>query len=137
MANLNKVLLMGNLTRDPELRYTPSGTAVCKLGLAINRRYRDRSSGDWKEETCFVDVTVWGKTGENCGQYLAKGRPVLVEGRLKFSSWESEGQKRSKLEVVADNVQFISRGTQSSYNGDSGTPKSVEIPGDDEDSVPF
>jgi single-strand DNA-binding protein len=137
-ANLNKVFLMGNLTRDPELRYTPSGAAVCKLGLATNRRYRDRNSEEWREEVCFVDITVWGKTGENCSQFLAKGNPILVEGRLNFRTWESEGQKRSKLEVVAENVQFLSRPV--AQEGIPATPndsKPNEIPGEDEESIPF
>jgi single-strand DNA-binding protein len=110
MANLNKVLLIGNLTRDPELRYTPSGTAVGEMGLAINRRYKDRNSDEWREEVCYVDITVWGRRGEVCCEYLSKGRPVFVEGRLQLDSWETqEGQKRSKLRVVADNVQFLDR----------------------------
>lgn len=144
MANLNKVFLMGNLTRDPELRYTPSGMAVCKLGLATNRRYRDRSSEEMREETCFVDITVWGKTGENCGQYLAKGRSVLVEGRLRYNTWESEGQKRSKLEVVAENVQFLSRANQATgdravndHATGSPSPQPESIPGEGEESIPF
>ena len=108
MAALNKVMLIGNLTRDPELRYIPSGTAVVKLGLAVNREYQDRTSGEKKEDVCFVDITVWGKQAEACNQYLSKGRPVFIEGRLEFSTWESkEGEKRSKLEVVADRVQFL------------------------------
>ena len=103
MASFNKVLLMGNLTRDPELRYIPSGTAVAKFGLAVNRDYVDRQSGDKKESVCFVDITVWGKQAETCNQYLTKGRPVFIEGRLEFSSWETkEGDKRTKLEVVAE-----------------------------------
>jgi single-strand DNA-binding protein len=110
MANLNKVLLIGNLTRDPELRYTPSGTAVGEFGLAMSRRFRDKSTNDWREEVCFVDVTAWGRTGEVCCEYLAKGRPVFVEGRLQLDTWEGQdGQKRSKLRVVADNVQFLER----------------------------
>ena len=141
-ANLNKVFLMGNLTRDPELRYTPSGMAICKLGLATNRRFRDRSNDEWKEEVCFVDITVWGKTGENCSQYLAKGSPVLIEGRLNFRSWDTEGQKRSKLEVVAENVQFLSRATGSQDNTSAAPsapsePKPESIPGEDEESIPF
>lgn len=108
MASFNKVLLMGNLTRDPELRYIPSGTAVVKFGLAVNRDYVDKQSGDKKESVCFVDITVWGKQAETCNQYLTKGRPVFIEGRLEFSSWETkEGDKRSKLEVVAERVQFL------------------------------
>ena len=109
MANLNKVFLMGNLTRDPELRYIPSGTAVADLGLAINERYKDRDSGEWREKPVFVDVTVWRRQAETCSEYLSKGSPVMIEGRLQLDQWEnSEGQKRSKLKVLADRVQFLS-----------------------------
>jgi len=107
MASLNKVFLIGNLTRDPELRYIPSGTAVANFGLAVNRIYTTQD-GERKEDVCFVDIVTWSKTAENCANYLAKGRPVFIEGRLQFRSWETEdGQKRSKLEVVADRVQFL------------------------------
>ncbi|MFH0925835.1 MAG: single-stranded DNA-binding protein [bacterium] len=105
-TNFNKVLLMGNLTRDPELRYIPSGTAVCTLGLAVNRKYKQND--EMKEETCFVDVVVWGKRAENCSEYLTKGRPIFVEGRLNYRSWEGDdGKKRNKLDVVALDVQFL------------------------------
>jgi single-strand DNA-binding protein len=106
MASFNKVLLMGNLTRDPELRFTSNGSALAKFGLAVNRKYK--AGEEWKEEVCFVDITVWGKQAENCAEYLSKGRPVFIEGRLQFSSWETDdGQKRNKLEVVANTVQFL------------------------------
>jgi len=106
MANFNRVILAGNLTRDPELRYTPSGKAVASFGLAVNNRYK--AGDEWKEDTCFVDITVWGKQAENCAEYLSKGRNALVEGRLNYRTWETdEGQRRSKLEVVALNVQFL------------------------------
>ncbi|MFQ5952318.1 MAG: single-stranded DNA-binding protein [Candidatus Omnitrophota bacterium] len=106
-ASLNKVFLMGNLTRDPELRYIPSGTAVANFTVAVNRPYKD-STGDKKEEVSFIRIVVWGKMAEVCGEYLTKGRPVLVEGRLKSRSWEDQsGQKRSALEVIASSVQFI------------------------------
>jgi len=107
MPNFNKVMLMGNLTRDPELRYTPSGTAVAKFGLAVNRRYRPQG-GDQVEETCFVDITAFGRKAEVVSQYFSKGRPIFLEGRLHFDSWESQdGQKRSKLDVVLENFEFI------------------------------
>jgi single-strand DNA-binding protein len=109
MANFNKVMLMGNLTRDPEVRYTPSGMAVADLRLAVNRRYRS-ADGQERDETCFVNVTVWGKQGETCGQYLKRGRPVFIEGRLKFDEWEKEGQKFNRLSVVAERVQFLGDG---------------------------
>lgn len=108
MANLNKVLLMGNLTRDPELRYLPSGQPVCKLGLAVNRKWRDNQSGEMKEQTCFVDASAFGRQGETIAKYMTKGRPIFIEGRLDFRSWEGQdGQKRSKLEVVVENFQFL------------------------------
>jgi single-strand DNA-binding protein len=108
VASLNKVFLIGNLTRDPELRFIPSGTAVAKMGLAVNREYQDRQSGEKKSDVCFLDITVWGKQAELCNQYLSKGRPVFVEGRLEYSTWETkEGDKRSKVEVIAERVQFL------------------------------
>jgi single-strand DNA-binding protein len=108
MASYNKVLLLGNLTRDPEVRYTPKGTAIANLGLAVNRVYTTES-GEQKEEVTFVDIEVWGRQAETAGQYLSKGRPVFVEGRLKLDSWEDKesGQKRNKLKVVAERVQFL------------------------------
>ena len=108
MASLNKVFLMGNLTRDPELRYTTGGAAVCKFGLAVNQRYQT-SKGEDREEVCFVDVDVWGKPAEACEHYLRKGAPALVEGRLRFEQWDDRdtGKKRSRLTVRGDRVQFI------------------------------
>lgn len=111
MANLNKVLLLGNLTRDPEVRYTPKGTAVGDLGLAVNRRVND-GNGNWSDEVTFVDVTVWGTNAENAQKYLTKGRGVFIEGRLQMDTWEDKqsGQKRSKLKVVAEVLQFLPDG---------------------------
>src|SRR5277367_1773488 len=108
MANLNKVMLMGNLTRDPEVRYTPKGTAVAELGLAINRVYT-ADNNEKREETTFVDVTLWGRTAEIAGEYLKKGRPVFIEGRLQLDSWDDRetGQKRSKLRVVGENMTML------------------------------
>jgi single-strand DNA-binding protein len=109
MASLNKVLLIGNLTRPPELRYTPSGTAVADLRLAVNRNYTTQS-GEKREEACFLTVVVWGKQAESCGEYLDKGSQVFVEGRLQTRDWEAkDGQKRTVTEVVAERVQFMSR----------------------------
>jgi len=106
-ASLNKVFLMGNLTRDPELRYVPSGSAVANFSVAVNRTYKD-NAGERKEDVSFIRVVVWGKMAEICGEYLTKGRPVLVEGRLKSRTWEAQdGQKRSALDVVATSVQFL------------------------------
>ncbi len=108
MANLNRVILAGNLTRDPQLSYTPSNTAVCKFGMAINRTWTDRNTGDRRDETTFVDLTAFGRQAEVINQYLTKGRGILVEGRLNYSQWTTpEGQKRSKLEVVVENFQFL------------------------------
>jgi len=107
MANLNKVFLIGNLTRDPELRYTNTGLAVANLGLAVNRRTKT-AEGEQREETCFVDISAFGRQAEVVSEYLSKGRPVLVEGRLQFRQWESQdGQRRSKLSVVMENFQFM------------------------------
>jgi len=118
MANFNKVILMGNLTRDPQLRFLPSNTPVCEFGLAVNRKWRGQD-GEMKEETCFVDVDVFGRQAETFNQYMSKGRPVLVEGRLRFRQWTTEeGQKRSKLSVVAENFQFV--GGRSDAAGGSG-----------------
>jgi single-strand DNA-binding protein len=105
MASFNRVILVGNLTRDPELRYIPSGTAVSEIGLAVNDRVK---KGDqWVDETTFVDVTMWGRTAEVANEYLSKGAPVLIEGRLKLDSWEKDGQKRSKLRVVCEKMQML------------------------------
>lgn len=108
MASLNKVILIGNLTRDPEIRYTPKGSAVCDLGLAVNRRYTTES-GERQEEVTFLDVVLWGKQAELAGQYLHKGRSVFIEGRLQMDTWEDKasGQKRSKIKIVSENMQFI------------------------------
>ncbi|MCF7869793.1 MAG: single-stranded DNA-binding protein [Candidatus Omnitrophica bacterium] len=110
MASLNKVFLLGNLTRDPELRYTPGGNPVSTLGLAVNRIYKSKD-GQNQKDTCFVNVVVWGKMAEISNQYLQKGRLILVEGRLQFRSWENQqGQKRNVIEVVATNIQFMPQG---------------------------
>ena len=107
MASLNKVFLIGNLTRDPELRYTPSGIAVVNLRLAINRRYKDKT-GELKDEVCYVTATAWDKQAEVCNQYLHKGRPVFIEGRLQSRSWETnDGQKRNTIDVRAERIQFL------------------------------
>jgi len=125
MANLNKVMLIGNLTRDPELRQTPKGTAVAQFGLAVNRNFRGED-GQSREETTFVDIEAWGKQAETISRYLSKGRPVFVEGRLKFDQWEDKngGGKRSKLRVVVENFQFLG-GRQ---DGDGGGSEPVAPP---------
>ena len=107
MAAINRVVLVGNLTRDPELRHTPSGTAVCNLRLAVNTRRKDET-GQWVDKPNYFDITVWGNQGERCAQYLSKGRPVAVDGRLEWREWETpEGNKRQAVDVVADTVQFL------------------------------
>lgn len=117
--SLNQVFLMGNLTRDPELRQTPSGQSVCSFSLALNRSYKG-ANGDWQEATDFVNIVAWAQLGERVAQYLSKGRRCLVQGRLQSSSWEQDGQKRSKLEVIASDVTFLdSRGGN---DDDSGAP---------------
>src|SRR2546426_3265521 len=113
MANINRVVLVGNLTRDPELRHTPSGTAVCKLRIAVNTRQKDGATGQWVDKPNYFDVTVWGNQAESCAQYLSKGRPVGIDGRLEWREWEAtDGSgKRQAVEVVAESVQFLgSRG---------------------------
>lgn len=119
MASFNKVLLMGNLTRDPELRYTPSGAAVASFSVAVNRVYK-LPSGEKKEEVSFIRIVVWGRMAETCGEYLKKGSPVFVEGRLQSRSWDTpDGQKRSVVEVVALNVQFLRSGAGAAGSGRS------------------
>jgi single-strand DNA-binding protein len=165
MPSLNKVMLMGNLTRDPEIRYTPKGQAVTDIGLAINRRYKVEN--EVREEVTFVDITFWGKSAEIIGQYLKKGRPLYVEGRLQLDTWDDKqtGQKKSRLKVIGDEFQFIdskpagageggrpdeggshdeSRGNRPAPRGQSsqGPPARQESgafpPGlDDEDEIPF
>lgn len=120
MASFNKVILVGNLTRDPQVKYTTGGTAVTEIGLAVSRQWFDKQANSKKEETTFVDVTLWGRTAEIAGEYLAKGRPVLIEGRLQLDSWDDRetGQKRSKLRVVGENMTML--GSRSDGGGGSG-----------------
>ena len=163
MASVNKVMLIGNLTRDPEVRYTPKGSAVADIGLAINR-YFTLENGEKREETTFVDVVLWGRQAELAQQYLSKGRPVFIEGRLQLDSWEDKasGQKRSKLRVVGENMQFLgspkdgggdsgggggyqqgssspppSRQADSDDGGRSDDGAQFETGGDDDDDIPF
>ncbi|WP_347246073.1 single-stranded DNA-binding protein [Thermogutta sp.] len=149
MANFNRVILVGNLTRDPEVRYTPSGTAVCDIGIAVNER-RKSASGEWVDEVVYVDVTLWGRTAEVAGEYLTKGAPVLIEGRLRLDTWEKEGEKRSKLRVVAERMQMLggrgagnnvgTGGRAGAAGPGSGTPAPDVAPVEDfppEDDVPF
>lgn len=135
MASFNKVILMGNLTRDPVLKTTPSGTSVAEIGLAMNRKYK--AGDEMKEEVCFVDITFWGKMAETVTQYLKKGSSLHVEGRLKFDQWEKDGQRRSKLRVVGEGFQFVG----SKGDGEKTEPKKDEDPfaidPTDEDNIPF
>jgi single-strand DNA-binding protein len=127
MVSLNRVLLIGNLTKDPELRYTPSGTPVANLRLAVNSSFKDQT-GARKEETCFVTIVVWSRQAEICQQYLKKGRSVFVEGRLIYRSWEVEGKTRSTMEVRADRVQFLGGPGAPPRDASAGEAVSVEAP---------
>ena len=111
MANINRVVIAGNLTRDPELRHLQSGTAVCKLRIAVNTRQKDSATQQWTDKPNYFDVTVWGNQGESCAQYLSKGRPVAVDGRLDWREWDAQdGTKRQAVEIIADTVQFLGSG---------------------------
>ena len=133
MSNYNKVILMGRLTKDPELKYTPSGTAVAGLRLAVTNRIKQ--GDEWKEEPCYVDVSVFGRRGETCAEYLNKGSLVLVDGRLRFSEWQTDdGQRKSKLDVSARDVISMPKGMSSTGEGRS--PSANSIPDTDSD-VPF
>lgn len=140
MSSFNKVILLGTLTRDPEVRYTPKGSAVAELGMALNRTYKT-DSGEKREEATFVDVTLWGRTAEIAGEYLKKGKPVMIEGRLQLDTWDDKqsGQRRSKLKVVADNLQLIGGRDTGEYR-EPVTPPSVRPQrqtDDDGESIPF
>jgi single-strand DNA-binding protein len=124
MANINRVVLVGNLTKDPELRHTPSGTAVCSLRLAVNSSQKDPSTGEWTDKPNYFDVTVWDKQGENCAQYLSKGRPVAVDGRLDWREWDAQdGTKRQAVQIIANTVQFL--GSRGDSEGGGGQPQFV------------
>jgi single-strand DNA-binding protein len=151
MASFNKVILLGNLTRDPEVRYTPKGTAVTELGMAVNRVYT-AENGEKREETTFVDVTLWGRTAEIAGEYLKKGRPVFIEGRLQLDTWDDKqsGQKRSKLKVVGEGLQLLGgrpggggggggdeEGSGASRSSRPAPPPKTAPAGADDDEIPF
>ncbi|MGA2868821.1 MAG: single-stranded DNA-binding protein [Verrucomicrobiota bacterium] len=129
MASFNKVILMGNLTRDPELRYTPKGTAIAKIGVAVNRVWTNEA-GEKKEEVTFVDVDIFGRTAENVGQYMRKGRPILIEGRLKLDQWDDKqtGQKKSRMGVVAETVQFLGGAPGAGEGGGGGGAPAPRAP---------
>jgi len=134
-TNINRVILTGNLTRDPELRSLPSGMSVCSLRIASNTRRKDNSSGEWVDKPNYFDVTIWGRQGENAAQYLSKGRPVAIDGRLEWREWQDkEGNNRQSVEIVADNVQFLSSPDGGGGNGGGFTPRS-DVPVDTNDFV--
>jgi single-strand DNA-binding protein len=153
MAGYNKVILIGNLTRDPELRYTPKGVAIAKIGLAVNRAWRDATTGELKEEVTFVDISAFGKQAETLGQYMKKGSPLMVEGRLRLDTWDDKqtNQKRSKLDIVLESFQFLdsprnregaspdSPRTRSAPAAPAASPNSPEADAapPEEDDVPF
>ena len=132
-TNINRVIITGNLTSDPELRSLPSGTAVCKLRVACNTRRKDNSTNEWVDKPNYFDVTVWGAQGENCARYLSKGRPVAVDGRLEWREWETpEGHKRQAVDIVADSVQFLSSPRDDGGAGNGFASRS-DIPADTSD----
>ena len=133
-TNINRVVITGNLTRDPELRSTPGGTAVCKLRVAVNTRRKDGQSGEWVDKPNYFDVTVWGAQGENCSTYLSKGRPVAVDGRLDWREWEAQdgSGKRQAVEIIADSVQFLGSRDGGGGNGNSFQGQS-DVPADTSD----
>jgi single-strand DNA-binding protein len=133
---VNVVVITGNLTRDPELRHLGSGTAVCKLRVAVNSRRKDGQTGEWVDKPNYFDVTVWGAQGENCANYLAKGRPVAIEGRLDWREWEKDGVKRQSVEIIANSVQFLGSRDGSGGGGGNeggGFSPSSDVPADSSD----
>jgi single-strand DNA-binding protein len=131
-SNINVVVITGNLTRDPELRSTPGGTSVCKLRVAVNSRRKDGQTGEWVDKPNYFDVTVWGAQGENCANYLSKGRPVAIEGRLDWREWDDkEGNKRQGVEIIANSVQFL--GSRDGGGGNNGFTPSSDTPADTSD----
>ena len=134
MASFNRVVLMGNITRDIDLRYTPSSKAVVEIGLAVNER-RKSASGEWVEEATFVDVTLWGRTAEISAEYLSKGSPVLIEGRLKLDQWEKDGQRRSKLRVIGERMQMV--GSRQGGGDARPTPVGAGASAEVEGEIPF
>ena len=136
-TNINRVILTGNLTRDPELRSLPSGMSVCKLRIASNTRRKDPSTGEWTDKANFFDVTVWGAQGENCSRFLSKGRPIALDGRLEWREWEAQdgSGKRQSVEIIADNIQFLGGRDEGQGGGSGFTPQS-DVPVDNRDFQP-
>jgi single-strand DNA-binding protein len=134
-TNINRVIVTGNLTKDPELRSTPGGTAVCKLRVAVNSRRKDSASGEWMDKPNYFDVTVWGAQGENCATYLSKGRPVAVDGRLEWREWEAQdgSGKRQAVEIIADSVQFLGSRDDNPGGGSNGIQARSDVPADTSD----
>ncbi len=131
---MNRVVITGNLTKDPELRSTPGGTAICKLRVAVNSSRKDSASGEWVDKPNYFDVTVWGAQGENCANYLSKGRPVAVDGRLDWREWEAQdGSKRQAVEIIADSVQFLGSRDDAQRAGGNGFASSPDVPADTSD----
>jgi single-strand DNA-binding protein len=145
-TNINRVVITGNLTRDPELRSTPGGTSVCSLRVAVNSRRKESESGQWVDKPNYFDVTVWGAQGENCAQYLSKGRPVAVDGRLNWREWEAQdGSKRQAVDIIADSVQFLGSrdgtqlngGQESDLQADTSDFDEVGVASGSDDDIPF
>ena len=144
-ANINRVVLVGNLTRDPELRHTGGGTPVCSLRIAVNSRRKDSATGEWADKPNYFDVSVFGNQAESCNQYLSKGRPVAIDGRLEWREWEAQdGTKRQAVDIVADNVQFLGGRDSSGSEGNQFVPASVSSGADADftgspadDDIPF
>jgi single-strand DNA-binding protein len=145
-TNVNRVVITGNLTRDPELRSTPGGTSVCSLRVAVNSRRKESESGQWVDKPNYFDVTVWGAQGENCAQYLAKGRPVAIDGRLNWREWEAQdGSKRQAVDIIADSVQFLGSRDTAQMNGgqesdlpaDTSDFEGAAVGSGSDDDIPF
>jgi single-strand DNA-binding protein len=135
-TNINRVVMTGNLTRDPELRSTSGGTSVCSLRIACNTRRKDQTTGDWVDKPNFFDVTVWGAQGENCARFLSKGRPVAIDGRLEWREWQDkEGNTRQSIDIIADAVQFLGSRDDAGGGGNGFTPRS-DVPADTRDFEP-
>ena len=129
-TNINRTIITGNLTRDPELRSLPSGTSVCQLRVAVNERVKDRATDQWTDRANYFDVTVWGPQGENCAKYLTKGRGVAVDGRLRWREWETDGQKRQAVDIIAENVQFLGGGENTNGSAQRSGAAGSDIPAD-------
>ena len=135
-TNINRVVITGNLTRDPELRSTAGGTSVCDMRIASNTRRKDNASGEWVDKPNYFDITVWGAQGENCSRYLSKGRPVGIDGRLEWSEWEKDGVKRQAVKIIAESVQFLGGRDEAGGGGESFTAPRSDVPADTADFEP-